>query len=259
MKRRSFIQAAATVAGTTAAIPGLANSVGASQPAQKEVYEFRIYQLNRGAKTQLINYLTSALIPAINQRGGKVGIFSEYSLQEPPKLYVLIVYPEPEAILYTMNDMDNDPTYLTNAAAYLKLPADKPLYERIITNIMIAFDKMPSLRQPDKDRSLFELRIYESYNEDAGRRKILMFNKEEIPLFDKVGLPAFFFGKNVAGNNLPGLTYMLWYRDMAHHDEVWAKFGVHPEWIAMRDKPEYANTVSKVNRIFLLPEPGSQI
>jgi hypothetical protein len=262
MKRRSFIQAAATVAGTTAAIPGLANPAGLSQPAQKELYEFRIYQLTSGgAKTQLLNYLTTAFIPAINQKGGKVGIFSEYSLQEPPKLYVLIVYPKPEIVLYTMNEMDSDPTYLANAAAYFQLPvpADKPLFDRVITNVMVAFDKMPALRQPNKERGLFELRIYESYNEDAGRRKILMFNKEEIPLFDKVGLPAFFFGKNVAGNNLPALTYMLWFRDMAHREEAWAKFRVHPEWLAMREKPEYANAVSKVNKIFLLPEPGSQI
>jgi hypothetical protein len=260
MKRRSFIQAAAAVAGTTAAIPGFANPVGSSQPTEKEMYEFRVYQLaSGGAKTQLMSYLTGALIPAINKKGGKVGIFSEYSLQEPPKLYVLIVYPEPQIVLYTMNDMDSDPEYLANAAAYLQLPADKALFDRVITNMMVAFDKMPHLRQPNPERGLFELRIYESNHEDAGRRKILMFNKEEIPLFDKVGLPAFFFGKNVAGNNLPALTYMLWFRDMAHREEAWAKFRVHPEWLAMREKPEYANIVSKVNKIFLLPEPGSQI
>jgi hypothetical protein len=86
-----------------------------------------------------------------------------------------------------------------------------------------------------------------------------MFNKEELPLFDKVGLPSLLFGKILAGTYMPALAYMLSFKDMAHREEVWAKFRVHPEWITMRDKPEYANTVSKVNKIFLVPEEGSQI
>lgn len=260
MKRRHFLQATAVAAGTTTVIPSMASPAVSPQPPQKDLYELRIYPLTSGgAKTQLMNYLTTAFIPAINQFGGKVGIFSEYSLQEPPKLYVLIVYSDAENILNVAEGLDRHAGYLEKAASYLQSPADKPLFDRIIGNISLAFDSLPRMRQPDPERGLLELRIYESYNEDAGRRKILMFNKEEIPLFDKVGLPIVFFGKNIAGNNLPALTYMLWFKDMVHREEAWGKFRAHPEWEAMRNKPEYANIVSTVNKIFLLPEKGSQI
>lgn len=259
MKRRTFIRNSAVAAGVAAAAAPLA---AAGQPAVsgKEVYELRIYQLTGGgAKNQLKNYLTGAVMPFLNSKGGKVGIFSEYSLEDPPKLYVLCSFPDMAGYFSLLQEMETNPGFQEKARTYNELPADKPLFERYETLLLEAFDAIPKLRQPGQERGLLELRIYESYNEDAGRRKILMFNKEELPLFDKLGLNAVFFGKNVAGGFMPALTYMLWFKDMTHRTEAWSKFGPHPEWIAMRDKPEYANTVSKVRKIFLLPEEGSQI
>ncbi len=260
MKRRSFIQHSAIVAGAASLVSPLSAAGRQTPPDGRDIYELRIYQLTSGGtKTQLKNYITSAVAPFIGSNGGKTGIFSEYSLQEPPKLYVLCTYPSIEAYFRCVTGMDDDATYQANAAAYLRLPPDKPLFERYETILLEAFDGIPHFRQPDPARGLFELRLYESYNEDAGKRKIQMFNKDELILFDKTGLPSVFFGKIIAGTHMPALTYMLWFRDMAHREEAWAKFRSHPEWTAMRDKPEYANTVSKVNKIFLLPEEGSQI
>ncbi len=260
MKRRSFIGKSAMLAGTASLVPGMTSATPVPAYSEKELYELRIYQLTGGnSKTALKNYLTSAVIPYISGKGGKVGIFSEYSLQEPPRLYLLLAYPDAATCYECMTGMEKDAIYRSNAASYLQTPADKPLFDRYETMLLEAFDRIPHLIQPDPSRGLLELRIYESYNEDAGRRKIAMFNQEELPLFDKVGLPKVFFGKILAGTHMPALTYMLWFRDMAHREEVWAKFRVHPDWITMKDKPEYANAVSRVNKIFLLPEEGSQI
>lgn len=260
MKRRSFIKNSAAAAGAAAVLSPL-GSAGQSSPAVgKEVYELRIYQLTGGgARNQLRNYLTGAVMPLLNSKGGKVGIFSEYSQEEPPKLYVLLTFPNMPAYFNIRQEMETQPKFQSDASAYHNLPADRPLFIRYETLLLEALDGIPALRQPDQDRGLLELRIYESYNEDAGRRKILMFDKEELPLFDKVGLNSVFFGKNLAGSYMPALTYMLWFRNMEHRTEAWGKFGPHPEWVAMRDKPEYANTVSKVRKIFLLPDTGSQI
>ncbi|HKI87831.1 MAG TPA: NIPSNAP family protein, partial [Draconibacterium sp.] len=99
----------------------------------------------------------------------------------------------------------------------------------------------------------------ESYNEDAGRRKIKMFNSEELPLFKKVGLHPVFFGQILAGQFMPALTYMLWFKDMEERDANWAKFSSSDEWNTMKNKPEYANTVSLVKRKFLTPADFSQL
>jgi hypothetical protein len=260
MKRRSFLQKSAVVAGgATIASPVMA-AMPSSQPMAKDIYELRVYQLSHGVpKSTVVNYFTKAVIPYLSNIGGKVGIFSEYGMTEPPKLYVLFAFPDVETYYSFFAEMENDSTYQANAAAYLKSPFDKPLFVRYDTMLMMAFDGIPRLKMPDPSRTLLELRIYESYNEDAGRRKMLMFNKEELPLFDKVGLPSMFFGRIIAGPYMPALAYMLGFKDMAHRKEVWAKFTVHPDWLTMKEKPEYANTVSKVNKIFLIPEEGSQI
>jgi hypothetical protein len=63
----------------------------------------------------------------------------------------------------------------------------------------------------------------------------------------------------MAGQYMPALTYMLWFKDMEEREANWAKFGSSPEWNSMRVKEEYANTVSKVNKKFLIPADFSQI
>lgn len=260
MKRRNFIRNAALAAGATTLASGAGAAQETNNAMEKEIYELRIYQLTGGAaKTLVKNYITSAVSPYIQKLGGKTGIFSEYGLTEPPRLYVLITFPSPEAFYRKMKWMENDPAYLAGATSYLQSPPEKPLFERYETMLLEAFDAIPRFRTPDPSRGLFELRIYESYNEDAGRRKITMFNNEELALFDKVGLPSLFFGKILAGTHMPALAYMLWFRDMAHREEAWAKFRSHPDWNTMKEKPEYANTVSRVNKIFLVPEEGSAI
>lgn len=262
MKRRSFIATSAAAMGAMGTSAALAGETGSMQPAanRKSVYELRIYQLNStGAKNGFIDYLKGSVMPYWNSQGGKVGIFSEYSLEEPPKLYVLLTLEDGAKYFEVLGGMEKNAAYLESAKNYLTTAADRPLYSRYETLLLEAFETMPQLRQPSADRGLLELRIYESNNEDSLRRKILMFDKEEIPLFDKIGITTSFFGKNIAGSYMPALTYMSYFKDMESRNKAWDVFRVHPEWIAMRDKPEYANTVSKVRKIFLLPEAASQI
>jgi hypothetical protein len=46
---------------------------------------------------------------------------------------------------------------------------------------------------------------------------------------------------------------------MEQRETNWGKFGSSNEWNEIKDKPEYANTVSKVRKKFLLPADFSQI
>jgi hypothetical protein len=78
-----------------------------------------------------------------------------------------------------------------------------------------------------------------------------MFNKEEFPVFDEVGLNSVFFGEVIAGPQRPCLIYLLSFKDMEAHDVAWKKFFSHPEWDRMKVLPEYANTVSHIEKVFL--------
>jgi hypothetical protein len=258
MERRDFIQKSilttAAVAGT-----GLGSAMGRPQPRNKEVYEFRIYYMRRNMNP-LNNYFSKALIPALNRMGVKnIGVFSELSKTEPAKIYMVIPYASFEEFGKVALALKSDKDFAAESAEYNKIPADQAVYERYESSLLLAFDGQPKMIVPTTKPKLFELRIYEGYSEDAVRRKVKMFNDGEIDIFKDVKLGAVFYSENITGSYLPALTYLAGYQTMEERDKVWKDFSVHPEWQKMSKMEEYANTVSKIHKIFLEPLPYSQI
>lgn len=260
MKRRSFLRNSTLAAGAVSiAIPALGGQPAANP--EKSIFELRIYQISRAAnaKNLLEQYFKDALIPFLDRRGVKLAAFDEYSLEEPFKLYVLLAYPNASEYLAIQSEWFTDAAFVEASKNFNSIPAAGAVFTRYETFLLDAFDKFPSLSKPAEKKGLFELRIYESASEDAGRRKIAMFNNEEIALFLKVGLQPVFFGKIIAGQYMPALVYMVGFKDMSDRDATWARFGAHEEWNTMRVKPEYADTVSNIRKIFLTPASYSQV
>jgi hypothetical protein len=259
MKRRNFIQLAAT---TTSALAAGNLAFGAADKApKKELYEWREYEIHfGGSQNALHTYLEKALIPAFNKFGVKnIGVFKETGKTEPPKIYVLIAYPSLEEYTEINAKVKADNDFKQNSASWDKMPADKPVYNRFNTSLLTAFDGLPAMKVPAKEQRIFELRTYEGYNEDAVRRKIKMFNDEEFPIFYKTKLTPVFFGEAIAGPNLPCLTYMITFKNMEERDKNWAAFGADADWKKVSADEKYANTVSNIRRVFLEPLPYSQV
>lgn len=242
-------------------VPILFLFISFKMKAQEEVYEFRTYQLEffRSA-TILHNYFENALIPALNRQGVKtIGAFAEYDNRLPKKIYLLIAHKNIEAFQDSKDLLAKDTAYLADADTYLKADEALIAFNNISTSLIRSTYGFPKLIKPTEKASLFELRIYESHNEDALRRKVKMFNKHEFTIFEEVGLPIVFFGFNIAGERMPCLTYLLAFKDMATHREAWSKFGTHPEWQRILKLEEYANNMNDITRIFLKPLPYSQL
>lgn len=258
MERRDFIQKSIF---TTAAMAGGGLSAANAKPApkDKEVYEFRVYQMRRNVKP-LDNYFSNAFIPALNRMGVKnVGVFKETSMTEPAKVYVLIPYASFEDFGKVTLAMKNDKQFAEARSDYDKIPMQQAVFERYDSSLLLAFDGHPKMDVPPDNKNLFELRIYEGYSEDALRRKVKMFNEGEIEIFKSAKLPAVFYSENITGKNLPCLTYMAAYENMDERDRVWKAFSAHPDWQRMSKLPEYADTVSRTHRTFLESLPYSQV
>jgi hypothetical protein len=121
---------------------------------------------------------------------------------------------------------------------------------------------MPRLALPDTSRPrLLNLRIYESHNERAARKKIDMFNQGELAIFRRVGLTPVFFGATVAGAAMPNLTYMLVFPDDAARTAAWSSFVKDPEWLKLRATPGFADKeiVSNITNKLLTPAAYSEI
>lgn len=258
MKRRNFLKGSALITG--AALTGQAVANTSSDVSKKEIYEWRVYHFkNGGQKRKVDNFYREALIPALNDKGVKVGAFGEYGQTDPPTVYYVLVFESISRYHQVKNEIWKDEKFLEKAKKFYDESAKTPAYDRFETYLLEAFDAISNIRIPGKERGLFELRTYESNNEEAGQRKIEMFNKEELALFDKVGLNSVFFGEILAGPQMPALVYLLWFKDMDERNENWSKFVNHPDWIEMRGRPEYADTVSVVNKKFLVPMDYSQV
>ena len=160
-----------------------------------------------------------------------------------------------------------DQAHLDAGREYLDVAATTPAFVRVETSLMRAFESMPRLELPfgggeaGRRSRLFELRIYESHSEKAALKKIEMFNIGEIEIFRKAGLMPVFFGETLIGPDMPNLTYMLVYEDMAARDKYWSTFANMPEWKKLASTPGYTDPeiVSSISNVYLRPAPFSEI
>ncbi|MBI5774090.1 MAG: NIPSNAP family protein [Verrucomicrobia bacterium] len=268
MKRRELLKgtfAAATLAGVST----VSNARAAQTPAAgREFYELRTYHVKSAAKLPVVeNYLQHALIPALNRLGCRpVGVFSPVELTDPPQIFVLVPHASADSLANVARRLSADMEYLRAGAPYLDLPATDPACDRIESSLLMAsFSGMPKMEIPKaaagKASRLLQLRIYESHNEAAAKKKIEMFNSGEIAIFRRVGLNPVLFGETIAGARMPNLTYLLAFADKAALDKAWATFRADPEWLKLKAIPDYADAkiVSKITNKVCKPAAYSQI
>lgn len=229
--------------------------------SQDEVYELRTYELEFFKPANVLHdYLSKALIPALSRQGiTNVGAFEESDDRLPKTIYLLISYENIQAFQSSKDLLVQDQEYLRDADTYLNAPESSIPFSGISSELIRSSSGFPELVKPMGDADLFELRIYESHNEDALRRKVKMFNDSEFKIFEEVGLPMVFFGYNLAGSRMPCLTYLLAFKDKAAHEAAWSKFGPHAEWQRIIKLDEYANSMNEIIRVFLKPLPYSQL
>lgn len=247
MQRRKFITTAAAASALPISCAAMAKDNIADE---KELYEFRTYELKFGGnQNMLLAYLKNALKPAMMRVGANhFMLFEQVAAGGPKKIYALISYPS-SAIYIKAQTLNADTTFTNDSANYNA--STKAIYNRFDSWLLNAFDGFPTLEVAEDNTDVFELRTYESINEDALRRKIKMFNDEEVPIFKDAGLIPVFFGEMLAGPYRPCLTYMIHSKNMETHSEGWKNFLDHPEWNRIKVLPEYANTVSNIRNVFL--------
>ena len=289
MKRRDFIKT--TLAATSlAGLDAMVLKTGAAEPgAAQEYLEWRTYQLKTAAQKRRVDeYLKNAYLPALNRLGCKpVGAFTVKDAAETTgfqvllsggkvksvsemkdaaqisDLHVLIPYPSLAVFGAVASALAGDEAYQKAADAYLQAPKADPAYARMESSLMLAFAGMPKIElQPfsmEKKPRMFELRIYEAHSEFKCQKKVEMFNQGEMQVMRDTGLGPVFYGHTLIGAKSPNMTYMLSAENKEEHEKHWKAFGGHAEWKRLQKLPEYADTVSNITSIFLVPTDYSQI
>jgi hypothetical protein len=176
-------------------------------------------------------------------------------------IYVLIPCDSPEDFAAIPGMLAAAADYQKAAAEFLNAPKSNPAYVRFESSLLVAFDGMKRMVLPaaDKKPNVFELRTYLSSSEGKGLNKIKMFESGEIPLMKEVGLSPIFYGRTIAGLNMPCLVYMTCGETLDVHKQHWKAFSASPVWKQLTGDPQYKDNVSRVISIMLKRTAASQI
>ncbi len=256
MKRRQFVTAAAASC-LAAAAP--------ADPPKNQLFHLVYFYLRTGSQVERTSqYLNTVFLPAAKRNGvGPLGFFSPVIGERSPFILSLATYPSFASIETIHGRFADDKEFAKGWDEYNNI--SDPAYTRMESTLLRAFDGMPAIEAPPSDAKraarIFELRTYESVNEKASRRKIKMFEDGEIAIFRRLGMTPVFFGQTIVGRNLPNLTYMLAFDDLASRERLWRGFGADPEWQKLRAQPGLsdAEIVSNISNSVLRPLPFSPI
>ncbi len=217
---------------------------------QRDFYQIKIYHLKDNEQVKQVDeYLESAYLPALHRLNIKnIGVFKPIANDTAlvKFIYVLIPFTSDQQWIRVEQNILKDKGYTVAAKDFLAAPADKAPYERLESILLEAFSGQGQLLLPttkSADR-IFELRSYESPTENLLAKKIAMFNKDEIGIFNRLGFNPVFYGKVLSGSHMPNLMYMPIFNSVEERNAQWKVFGNDAKWKEISADPVNENKVS---------------
>lgn len=265
MDRRRFLTTSAAACSSFAACSGFA-ALGQAPAFKPMIIELRRISMrnNQESMVQRTNdFFGKSYLPALQRAGvTPVGAFGTAIGQGSPSLLLLSQYSSLAAWEEASNKLAADSEFQKANDQYLSGALQ---YTRVEVSLLRTGKSVPQIEvpqpRPDGKTRIFEVRTYESNNPKTLARKIRMFDEGEMDLFRKLGMTPIFFGETIAGQNMPNLTYMLAYDDLAAREKVWSTFVNHPEWKKMSTQPGVSNAeiVSSISNYIVQPAAFSGI
>jgi len=235
-----------------------------TEPA-REFYELRIYKTYDFEKQKTIEkYIEFALMPALKRQSlDRIGVFTRTDDENDHSIYMLIPFAKMDSFTNLNSNLAKDAEYQKAAQGYFDRKLNDPVFTRIESRFMKAFQAMPKMELPTQTVKggprIFELRLYESHTEKHAALKVDMFNSGETQLMRDVKMGPVFFGETLIGPDVPNLVYMLSASDLETHQQHWQAFLKSDEWNRIKKLEKYKDTVSNIKKWFLKPTSYSQL
>ncbi len=213
----------------------------------------RFLMRNGDQPARLHEYLSTGLLPAIAKvHDGPVIVMDALIAAHMPAVVLLRGYSsmtEPQEIATRISKDDK------HNAAFAKWESgnDSPA-ERWTTSLLAATPFMTEI-VADKDRKtsrIFELRQYHSPTWRQLGSLTERFAGPEIRIFHRVGIHPILYSTTVFGDNIPNLTYLTPFENLAEREKAWTAFGADEEWLKVRKESiEKNGQISQVMEISL--------
>ncbi len=234
----------------------------------RDYYQIKVYTIkDKTQENRIDNYLKDAYLPALHKAGIKtIGVFKPMadSKDYGTKIFVFIPIKDLNQAEKIEDKILSDEMFLKAGDDYINAKHDNPPYERLESILLRAFSSQPKFFAPDfntpKSEQIFELRSYQGATEKIWRKKVHMFNEGgETKIFKSIGANAIFYGEVLSGAAMPNLMYMTSYKNMESNKACWNAFRNHPDWEVLKNKAEYANTVSHIDKWMCHPTDYSDL
>jgi hypothetical protein len=214
-------------------------------------------------RSRLTELLTIDFLAACQRnKVGPVGLFGSSIAPNSPFLLAVVEHASLAAMEQNWDKLMADIPFTRASERHTSGPL---LFQRMEVQLLRAWKGFPGIEVPPAGTGsgsrIFELRTYESNDRFSLAKKVGMFEGGEIDIFRKSGLLPVFFGSTIAGTNMPNLTYMVAFDNLAAREANWRTFGSSPEWKKLSSTPGLsdAETVSNITNMILTPLRGSMI
>lgn len=213
----------------------------------------RFLMKNGDQPARLHEYLSTGLVPAMAKlHDGPVVVLDALVAAHMPSVVLLrgyssITQPQEIADKYWKDEK--------HLAAFQKWESgNDSTAERWSTSLLVSAPYMTDIAI-DKERKtprLFELRQYHSPTWRQLGALNERFSGPEIRIFHRVGIHPILFSTTMFGDNIPNLTYLTPFENLAEREKAWTAFGADPEWVKVRkESVETSGQISQVMEISL--------
>jgi len=204
-------------------------------PARTRYYTLESFYLENGEQVaRLHDFLSHAFVPAARKvYTGPMLVLEAVVAPHVPQILVIAGFASATDALSLYPRLHQQEGY---SGAVEKWEAGAiPPYEQSASTLLEAAEYSPEFpAESAKQPRIFELRTYHSPTWRQLGALHQRFSGREIAIFHRSGIHPLFYTSTVFGNNLPNLTYLIPFDDLASREKAWSAFGADPEWVKVR-------------------------
>lgn len=228
MDRRTFVE---TLGGM-----GMVTASGAAAEKSRRVFLLEQFILKNGAQPARIHdYLSKGPVPAVSRvHSGPIIVLEALVAAHMPQVAMIQGFDSIAQIFSLRQKLAGDKS-LTGAFENWER-GEEPPYESCSISLLEATDYCPEVKADParKTPRIFELRTYHSptWRQLAALHE--RFAGPEIRIFHRVGVHPILYTQTLFGQQMPNLTYLIPFDNLAEREKAWAAFGADPEWVKVR-------------------------
>jgi|HigsolmetaAR201D_1030396.scaffolds.fasta_scaffold32747_1 NIPSNAP. len=227
------------------------SSASAAAEPRTRFYLMQTFYLRHGTQLQrLHDYLEGTLIPEMSRKhqGSKIALEAIVAAHLPQVVFV--------SGHSSLEDLRAQQAEMCSAGFQAWEQGEEAPYEKYSMTLLEATPYSPEVvipsAAPAAKRRIFELRVYHSPTWRQLAALHDRFAGPEIKIFHRVGIHPILYTQTLMGSDMPNLTYLIPFENLAAREKAWDAFASDPEWIKVRQESiERYGQIASINQISL--------